>query len=85
MCMVLTGLALKRAVNVEMILADGQGFSDLGSLDPSKRFTVPSSDALARHGAVFVDAHSGEAVCTRARYGVRSGPYARRAWRLWQA
>ena len=67
-----------RPPNIVIVLADDLGFGDLTCLNPSSRIPTPSCDALAREGMLFVDAHSGSAVCTPTRYGLLTGRY---AWR----
>jgi len=72
------GIQARRAPNVVIVLADDLGFGDVACLNPDSRIPTPSCDALARQGMLFVDAHSGSAVCTPTRYGLLTGRY---AWR----
>ncbi len=72
------GTQARRAPNVVIVLADDLGFGDVACLNPASRIPTPSCDALARQGMLFVDAHSGSAVCTPTRYGLLTGRY---AWR----
>ena len=67
-----------RPPNVVIIFADDWGFGDLSCLNPESRIPTPCTDALARQGTVFLDAHSCSAVCTPSRYGLLTGRY---AWR----
>ena len=69
-------------------MADDLGYGDL-SCYPDGKLKTPCSDALAKNGMVFTDAHSPSSVCTPTRYGVLTGRY---CWRgrlkngvLWSA
>jgi arylsulfatase A-like enzyme len=64
--------------NIVLIFADDWGYGDLSCLNPQSRIPTPHTDALARQGTVFTDAHSCSAVCTPSRYGLLTGRY---AWR----
>ncbi len=64
--------------NILYILADDWGYGDVSCLNPQSKIPTPYTDALARQGMVFTDAHSNSAVCTPTRYGVLTGRY---CWR----
>ena len=62
--------------NIVYILADDLGMGDLGCYNSESRILTPSIDELASGGMMFMDAHSGSAVCTPTRYGILTGRYA---------
>lgn len=64
--------------NVLLILADDMGYGDVQALNPASEIPTPNLNKLAKEGAVFLDAHSGSAVCTPTRYGLLTGRY---CWR----
>lgn len=64
--------------NLVFILADDMGYGDLSSLNPASKIITPNMDRIAAEGMVFIDAHSGSAVCTPTRYGILTGRY---SWR----
>ena len=64
--------------NIVVLYADDWGYGDVSCLNPHSRIPTPHTDALARQGCVFTDAHSCSAVCTPSRYGLLTGRY---AWR----
>ncbi len=61
--------------NIVVILADDIGYGDFGCCNPSSLIPTPATDALARKGVVFTDAHSSSSVCTPSRYGLLTGRY----------
>jgi arylsulfatase A-like enzyme len=60
------------------IMADDQGYGDVGSYNPESKIPTPGIDRLAKEGLRFTDSHSGSAVCTPTRYGLLTGRY---SWR----
>ena len=64
--------------NVIIIYADDLGYGDVGAYGATKVRT-PQIDKLAGEGRVFLDAHSGAAVCTPSRYALLTGSY---PWRI---
>lgn len=64
--------------NIVLVLCDDLGYGDVQCLNPEGKIATPNSDALAKAGMTFTDAHSGSAVCTPTRYGLLTGRY---AWR----
>lgn len=64
--------------NIVYILADDWGYGDVSCLNPESKIQTPCTDAFAKTGMTFTDAHSNSAVCTPTRYGVLAGRY---AWR----
>ncbi|MCO8120526.1 arylsulfatase [Stieleria sp. TO1_6] len=61
--------------NMIFILADDQGFGDVGALNPDSKIPTPNIDRLAREGMIFEDGHSSSSVCTPTRYSVLTGRY----------
>lgn len=64
--------------NIIYILADDWGYGDVSCLNPESKIPTPYTDAFAKQGMTFTDAHSNSAVCTPTRYGVLTGRY---CWR----
>ena len=50
--------------NIIVILADDQGFGDLGANNPQCKIATPQLDALAKGGVRFTDGHTSSGVCT---------------------
>src|SRR5437868_2159876 len=71
-------LAQAARPNIVFILADDLGIGDLGCYNKDSKIPTPHTDALARRGMRFLDAHSPSSVCTPTRYGILTGRY---AWR----
>jgi arylsulfatase A-like enzyme len=67
-----------RSPNIVIIMADDMGYGDVGCLNRDGRIPTPNMDRLADEGMIFIDAHSGSAVCTPTRYGLLTGRY---SWR----
>lgn len=67
-----------KSPNIVYILADDWGYGDVSCLNPESKIQTPFTDAFAKTGMTFTDAHSNSAVCTPTRYGVLTGRY---AWR----
>ncbi len=61
--------------NIIVILADDQGFGDVGALNPESKIATPNIDRLASQGMIFEDAHSSSSVCTPTRYSLLTGRY----------
>jgi arylsulfatase A-like enzyme len=68
------GFAAERP-NLIFILADDQGFGDVGALNPESRIPTPNIDRIADEGMIFGDAHTSSSVCTPTRYSVLTGRY----------
>lgn len=64
--------------NIIFIMADDQGYGDVGAYNPESKIPTPGVDRIAKEGIRFTDAHSGSAVCTPTRYGLLTGRY---SWR----
>ena len=65
--------------NIVYIMCDDLGYGDIQCLAPeTSKIPTPHTDALARDGMIFTDAHSGSSVCTPTRYGLLTGRY---CWR----
>ena len=65
----------RSAPNIIVILADDQGFGDVGALNPESRIPTPNIDRIAGEGMIFGDAHTTSSVCTPTRYGLLTGRY----------
>ncbi|KAA5547068.1 arylsulfatase [Roseiconus nitratireducens] len=61
--------------NMVFILADDQGFGDVGALNPESKIPTPNIDRIAKEGMIFEDGHSSSSVCTPTRYSVLTGRY----------
>ena len=61
--------------NIIVILADDQGFGDLGANNPQSKIATPQLDALAKGGVRFTDGHTSSGVCTPTRYSLLTGRY----------
>ena len=66
--------------NIVYILADDQGYGDVGCFSPNCKAPTPVLDRLAREGMRFTDSHTSSAVCTPTRYGILTGRYNWRSW-----
>ena len=77
LCGWLMSLALIAAdrPNIIVILADDQGFGDLGANNPQSKIATPQLDALAKAGVRFTDGHTSSGVCTPTRYSLLTGRY----------
>ena len=77
LCSWLMSLALVAAdrPNIIVILADDQGFGDLGANNPLSKIATPHLDALAKGGVRFTDGHTSSGVCTPTRYSLLTGRY----------
>ncbi len=64
--------------NIVYILADDMGYGDIQYLNKECKISTPNLNRLAQGGMIFMDAHSGSAVCTPTRYGILTGRY---CWR----
>jgi arylsulfatase A-like enzyme len=71
----LAGLTAAERPNIIVILADDQGFGDLGANNPQSKIATPNLDALARGGLRFTDGHTSSGVCTPTRYSLLTGRY----------
>ncbi|MDM4016934.1 arylsulfatase [Roseiconus lacunae] len=61
--------------NMIFILADDQGFGDVGALNPESKIPTPNIDRIAAEGMIFGDAHTSSSVCTPTRYSILTGRY----------
>ena len=77
LCGWLMSLALVAAdrPNIIVILADDQGFGDLGANNPQSKIATPHLDTLAKGGVRFTDGHTSSGVCTPTRYSLLTGRY----------
>ncbi|SVA87824.1 uncharacterized protein METZ01_LOCUS140678, partial [marine metagenome] len=63
--------------NVIIIMADDQGYQDLGCFG-SPKIKTPHIDRMAKEGMRFTDFYSGASVCTPSRASLLTGCYAKR-------
>ena len=63
--------------NVIIIMADDQGYQDLGCFG-SPKIKTPHIDRMAKEGMRFTDFYSGAPVCTPSRASLLTGCYAKR-------
>ena len=63
--------------NVIIIMADDQGYQDLGCFG-SLKIKTPHIDRMAKEGMRFTDFYSGASVCTPSRAALLTGCYAKR-------
>ena len=61
--------------NIIYILADDQGYGDVGCFNPNCKAPTPVLDGMARDGMRFTDSHTSSAVCTPTRYSILTGRY----------
>ncbi len=71
----------KALPNVVFIMADDMGWGDVESYNPESLIPTPNIDRLSSEGISFMDAHSGNAVCSPTRYGVMTGRF---FWRTYK-
>ena len=69
--------ASARQPNIVLILADDQGYADVGAYG-AKGFATPNLDRLAGQGIRFTDFHVPQAVCSASRAGLLTGCYPNR-------
>jgi len=74
-CLMSLALAAADRPNIIVILADDQGFGDLGANNPQSKIATPQLDALAKAGIRFTDGHTSSGVCTPTRYSLLTGRY----------
>lgn len=67
----------ERLPNVIIILADDQGYGDLGCYG-AKGFTTPNIDRIAAEGIRFTNFYVAQAVCSASRASLLTGCYAER-------
>ncbi|NBV56149.1 MAG: arylsulfatase, partial [Verrucomicrobia bacterium] len=61
--------------NILVILADDQGYGDVGAYNPTSKIPTPHLDKLAAEGLRFTDGHTTSGVCTPSRYSLLTGRY----------
>jgi len=59
--------------NIIIFLVDDIGFGDIRANNPRGGIPTPNLDALAKHGANFINAHSSASVCAPTRYAILTG------------
>jgi arylsulfatase A len=70
-----TGLSAADRPNILLILADDQGYGDVGAYNPASKIPTPHLDRLASEGLRFTDGHTTSGVCTPSRYSLLTGRY----------
>src|SRR5437588_7763628 len=63
--------------NIVLILADDQGYADVGVYG-AEGFSTPNLDRLAREGIRFTDFHVAQGVCSASRAALLTGCYPNR-------
>lgn len=71
------GADVPQRPNVVLILADDQGYSDVGVYG-AEGFSTPNIDRLAREGIRFTDFHVAQGVCSASRAALMTGCYPNR-------
>jgi arylsulfatase A len=69
--------AQTRLPNIVILLADDQGYADLGSFG-ARGFTTPNLDRLAQEGRRFTNFHVAQPVCSASRTALLTGCYPNR-------
>jgi arylsulfatase A-like enzyme len=69
--------AENRPPNVVIILADDQGYADIGCYG-AKGFETPNLDKMAKEGVRFTDFHVAQPVCSASRAALLTGCYPNR-------
>lgn len=70
-------IAESKLPNIVLIMADDQGYGDVGSYGASG-FTTPHLDKLASQGMRFTNHYAAQAVCSASRAGLLTGCYPNR-------
>lgn len=73
-CLLGASLAADRP-NILIILADDQGYGDVGAYNPGSKIPTPHLDRFAAEGLRFTDGHTTSGVCTPSRYSLLTGRY----------
>jgi arylsulfatase len=71
------GAAARRPPNIVLILADDQGYADLGCYG-ARDFATPNLDRMAAEGLRFSSFYVSQAVCSASRASLLTGCYAER-------
>ena len=69
--------------NVLVIVADDQGWADLGCMGINKDVSTPHLDALAATGVRFTQAYATSPICNASRAGLITGCYQQRFGTYW--
>lgn len=69
--------AISKMPNIVLIMADDQGYGDIGSYGATG-FTTPYIDKLAYEGMRFTNHYAAQAVCSASRAGLLTGCYPNR-------
>ena len=70
-------LAAERKPNILVIVADDQGYADLG-VQGAKDIPTPNIDSIARKGVRFTDGYVSCPICSPTRAGIQTGRYQNR-------
>src|SRR5438105_13707121 len=76
-CPVAQGVDTPQRPNIVLILADDQGYADVG-IYGAEGFSTPNLDRLARDGIRFTDFHVAQGVCSASRAALLTGCYPNR-------
>ncbi|MCG8696811.1 MAG: sulfatase, partial [Bacteroidales bacterium] len=74
LCFIIIGIDSWSQPNIVLILADDQGYNQLGCYG-SSYYETPNLDALADSGMKFTDAYASSAVCSPTRGSILTGKY----------
>jgi arylsulfatase A-like enzyme len=69
---------LKKKPNVVLIIADDQGYADLGFLGMKSDVQTPRLDRLAKQGVYFPNSYATSPICNPSRVGLLTGRYQQR-------
>lgn len=69
--------------NIVLIVADDQGYADLGVMGMTEDVKTPHLDALAKRGVRFTQAYSTSPICNASRAGLMTGSYQQRQGIFW--
>ncbi|HEX9793051.1 MAG TPA: sulfatase-like hydrolase/transferase [Planctomycetota bacterium] len=72
-----------RPPNVLLIVADDQGFADLGAAGLAADVATPALDALAARGVRFTQAYASSPICNPSRAGLMTGVHQQRFGCFW--
>ena len=68
----------KKKPNVVLIIADDQGYADLGFLGMKSDVQTPRLDQLAKQGVYFPNSYATSPICNPSRVGLLTGRYQQR-------
>lgn len=77
------GVGQQRKPNVLIMIADDQGWADLGCVGIKDDVATPNIDALAKTGVRFTQAYATSPICNASRAGLITGSYQQRFGTFW--